>query len=139
MLLEHGLSTHRATWLIARIFAASAALAVASCGGKPPPPPTVVNLTLRAGADVNPGPGGGAAPIVVRYYQLASPAAFNGAEFFQLFDQDEATLKGDGTKHEEYVLAPGETKTATLTPDPPVKMLGFFAAFRDYQSTKPGA
>jgi type VI secretion system protein VasD len=111
----------------------AAILAVASCGGSPPPPPTVINLTLRATADVNPGPSGNAAPIAVRYYQLASPAAFNGAEFFQLFDQDEATLKGDGIKHEEYVLAPGETKTAKITPDPTVKVLGLFAAYRDFQ------
>jgi len=64
---------------------------------------------------------------------LASPATFNGAEFFQLFDHDAETLKSDGIKQDEYVLAPGETKTATLSPDPNIRFLGFFAAYRDFQ------
>ena len=99
----------------------------------PPPPPTVVAVTLAAGPDVNPSPTGQSAPLVVRVYQLGSDAAFGNAEFFQLFSQDQATLKTDLVKHDEYILAPGQTKSATLNPTDPVTAIGIFAAYRDFQ------
>ncbi len=99
-----------------------------------PPPPTVVALTLAAGPDVNPGPTGQGAPLVVRVYQLGSDAAFGNAEFFQLFSQDQATLKTDMVKRDEYILAPGQTKTTTLNPTDMVTAIGIFAAYRDFQA-----
>ena len=99
-----------------------------------PPPPTVVNLTLVATSDVNGTPGGAGAPLVVRVYQLSSDAAFSGAEFFQLFNQDAATLKSDQVKKDEYILAPGQTKTATLNPMSTVTEIGIFAAYRSFQT-----
>jgi type VI secretion system protein VasD len=102
----------------------------------PPPPPTVVNLSLAADQDVNPGPGGLGAPLQVRIYQLSSDAAFSGAEFFQLFSQDQATLKSDLVKQDQYILAPGQTKTATLNPMDNVTAIGIFAAYRNFQGAK---
>ena len=73
--------------------------AVAACSAPPkPPPPTVVELTLTATPDANPSPSGqGAptqgAPLVVRIYQLGSTSAFTGAEFFPLFNQDQANSR----------------------------------------------
>jgi type VI secretion system protein VasD len=99
-----------------------------------PPPPTVVGLTLAAAPDVNATPGGQGAPLVVRVYQLSSDAAFSGAEFFQLFNQDAATLKTDLVKKDEYILAPGATKTATLNPMSTVTEIGIFAAYRSFQT-----
>ena len=98
-----------------------------------PPPPTVVNLTLIATSDVNATPGGQGAPLVVRVYQLSSDAAFSGAEFFQLFNQDAATLKSDMVKKDEYILAPGQTRTATLNPNATVTEIGIFAAYRGFR------
>jgi type VI secretion system protein VasD len=98
-----------------------------------PPPPTVVSLTLVADKDVNSTPGGAGAPLVVRVYQLSSDAAFGTAEFFQLFSQDQATLKTDMVKKDEYILTPGQTKTATLSPTDPVTTIGIFAAYQNFQ------
>ncbi len=106
---------------------------VVACSPPPPPPPTVVDLTVSASGDVNPTPSGEAAPIVVRVYQLASPTGFEGAEFFQLFNQDQAFLKTDLVKRDDFLLTPGQTKTSTLTPTDPVKALGVLAAYRDFQ------
>ncbi len=100
----------------------------------PPPPPTVVALTLAADPDVNPTPSGQGAPLVLRVYQLSSDAAFGTAEFFQLFGQDQATLKTDLVKKDEYILAPGQTKTATLNPLDPVTAIGIFAAYQNFQA-----
>ena len=113
--------------------------AIAACSAPPkPPPPTVVELTLTATPDVNPTPSGQGAPIqgaplVVRVYQLGSTSAFTGAEFFPLFNQDQATLGTDLVKRDELTLVPGQTKTLTLTPTEPVKAVGVFAAYRDFQ------
>ncbi len=107
--------------------------ALAGCAAPPPPPPpTVVSLTLAATADANPDPAGQGAPVVLRVYQLASTAAFGNAEFFDLFNQDAATLKTDLIKRDDVVLAPGQTKTVTLMPTDQVKSVGIFAGYRDY-------
>jgi type VI secretion system protein VasD len=106
---------------------------LAGCSS-PPPPPTVVALTVVADKDVNPTPTGQGAPLVVRVYQLSSDAAFSTAEFFQLFSQDQATLKTDMVKKDEYILAPGQTKSATLNPTDPVTTIGIFAAYQSFQT-----
>ena len=100
----------------------------------PPPPPTVVNLTLTTTADANPTGSGQGAPVVLRVYQLSSPAGFEKAEFFRLLNQDSATLGSDILKKDEYLLPPGATKTVTINPGPTVKALGVFAAYRDFRN-----
>ncbi len=99
----------------------------------PPPPPTVVNVTLNAASDVNPGPDGRGAPVQIYVYQLSSSSGFNSAEFFPLFQHDADTLKSDLIHKDSFLLAPGASKSTTLTPDPPVKAIGVFAAYRDFQ------
>jgi type VI secretion system protein VasD len=98
-----------------------------------PPPPTVVNLTLAADANDNAGPSGQGAPLVVSVYQLSSDAAFGTAEFFQLFSADQATLKTDMVKKDQYILAPGGSKSATLSANSTVTSIGIFAAYQNFQ------
>jgi type VI secretion system protein VasD len=114
---------------------ASGLLAIlAGCTPPPPPPPTVVQLTLTASQDVNPTSSGQGAPVQIVVYQLGSATSFNNAEFFQLFNQDQATLGTDLIKKDTFTLAPGQSKTATLSPTEPVKLLGVFAAYQNYQA-----
>ncbi|MBN9510591.1 MAG: type VI secretion system lipoprotein TssJ [Alphaproteobacteria bacterium] len=120
-------------WLRGMVAFGLAAI-LAGCAAPPaPPPPTVVKLTLSASADVNPDPAGAAAPVVVRVYQLGSTSGFDAAEFFQIFNQDQATLKTDLIKRDDFLLAPGQTKTTTLQPTDQVKAIGIFAAYRNFQ------
>lgn len=117
-----------------RVLAAAVALGLAGCGGPPPPPePTVVQLVLTAAPDANPTQSGQGAPVMLRIYQLGSATGFGGAEFFPLFDQDQATLGPDLIHRDELILPPGQTRTLTLMPADPVKVLGVFAAYRDIQ------
>jgi type VI secretion system protein VasD len=102
---------------------------LASCGPAAPPPPTVVVVKLVATSDVN-----GSAPVAVRVYQLASKSGFEGAEFFPLYKGDAAALGPDLIKKDEVLLAPGATKTLTLTPTDAVKAIGVFAAYANYQT-----
>jgi type VI secretion system protein VasD len=117
--------------LVGCIFGALAGLA--ACGAPPPPPPTVVNVSASASADVNPSPDNTPAPIAVRIYQLTSGANFGAAEFFALYNSDAATLKTDIVHRDDLLLAPGQSKTLTLKPDPTVKTIGVFAGYRDFQ------
>jgi type VI secretion system protein VasD len=98
-----------------------------------PPPPTVVNLALAADANDNPTATGQGAPLVISVYQLSSDAAFSTAEFFQLFSADQATLKTDMVKKDQYILAPGGSKSATLSPNSTVTSIGIFAAYQNFQ------
>jgi type VI secretion system protein VasD len=112
-----------------------AATALAGCSSPPPPPPpTVVNLTLKALPGVNPGPDGQAAPVSVRVYQLETAAGLANAEFFPLYNTDATVLGQDLVKREEFVLAPGTTKTETIMPKDQVKAIGIFAGFRAFQN-----
>lgn len=120
-------------WLL-RGLAGGLLAAVAACGSPPPPPPpTVVAIKLKAAADANATPAGAGAPVVVRIYQLASAAAFEGAEFFRLYNSDAATLGADLVKKDEYLLAPGESREVTLSPSEQTHTIGVFAAYRDFQ------
>ncbi|MDE2007560.1 MAG: type VI secretion system lipoprotein TssJ [Rhodospirillales bacterium] len=109
--------------------------ALAGCGAPPPPPPTVIQLTLVATKDANaPAPGGQGAPVMLRVYQLAAASNFDAADFFQIYNHDTATLGTDLVHKDQYLLAPGTTKTVTLMPKDQAKALGFFAAYGNFQT-----
>jgi type VI secretion system protein VasD len=114
----------------------TALAALSGCAPPPPPPvpPTVVNITLITTPDDNPTTTGQGAPLALRVYQLAAPATFSAAEFFPLFNDDATTLKSDLVHRDDFLLAPGTTKTETLMPKDPVTSIGFFAAYRSYQT-----
>lgn len=121
--------------LMRQAASALALLLAGSCSQPPPPlPPTVVNVQASAAATANAMPQGQGAPVIIRIYQLASKAAFEGAEFYPLFNQDSATLGPDLVKKDEFLLAPGASKSITLTPPDNVHVIGVFAAYRDFQN-----
>lgn len=102
---------------------------VAGCATKPVVTP--VALTLAAGADVNPDARGRASPLTVRVYALKTPGAFESADFFSLFEKDQATLGAEMILREEALLRPGERKQLTFTLPADAKAIGVMAAFRD--------
>jgi type VI secretion system protein VasD len=109
-------------------------LVLAGCSS-PPPPPGVIELTLRAEGGINPDASGRPSPVVVRVYQLASSPKFDTADFFQLFDQETATLGADLSTREEVALAPGETRVITAELKPGAQFVGLVAAFRDIDAS----
>ena len=120
--------------VLGSLVAAGLLAALAGCAAPPPPlPPTAVAVSLTASADVNAAAGGPGAPVQIRIYQLGSTSSFGNAEFFQLFNQDQATLGPDLIKRDDIILAPGQTTSTTLSPTDPVKAIGVFAAYRNFQ------
>ncbi len=99
----------------------------------PPPPPTIVNITLNATPDANPTTDNQGAPVAMRVYQLSSASNFNGAEFFPLYQTDTAVLKTDLIHRDDFLLAPGTSKSETIKPTDQVTTIGIFAAYRDFQ------
>ena len=112
-------------------------LALVGCA-TPPPPPVVSELQLSvvAGADVNPDARKRASPVLVRIYALKSAAPFEAADFFSLFEKDTATLGGELVQREEFLLRPGEEKALPLKFGPEVKAIGVMVAFRDLERAR---
>ena len=111
------------------LFSTVVAAALAGCGGPPPPPPTLVSVTITADAHSNDG-----APLSLRVYQLASPVAFEAAQFFPLYNGDAVLLKDDLVKRDDVLLAPGQSKTLALTPSDRTKSIGILGAYRAYET-----
>ena len=108
---------------------------LASCAKPPPPPPkpivTPVSMTLVAGADANPDARGRASPLTVRVYALKTSGAFESADFFSLFEKDQATLGAEMAQREELLLRPGDSKKLEMTLAADIKAIGVMAAYRD--------
>jgi type VI secretion system protein VasD len=114
----------------------AAALAGAAAGCASAPKPSVTTVTVAASPDSNPDAGGRPSPVVVRVYQLKNDAAFNGAEFFALFDDDTKVLGEQLISRAEYVVAPSEKRTIELSVSPEARFVGAIAAFRDIGSSQ---
>ena len=126
------------------LVALAALLASGACAKAPPPPAlppitiaappetrTKSAMTLLASADTNPDASGRPSPIVVRVYQLKTDAAFKGADFFALYDDDQKVLGAELISRDEYVLAPSERKTIDVSVSRDARFIGALAAFRD--------
>ena len=122
--------------LFAPKFAASAgiALALLACAGAPKP--AQVAGTIQASSQVNPSTSKRPSPVLVRVYELKTAAAFNSADFMSLYQRDKAELGADLLGKEEFVLAPGESKTFAKTLAPDTRFLGVLAAYRDVEHAK---
>lgn len=103
---------------------------------EPPPPPTIVNLQIETAADINPDASGKPSPVMLRIYELREVSAFNAADFFALFDKEQATLAADLVHKQEMLIKPGETKSLTMQPGADVRNVGFFAAFRQLDTAQ---
>ena len=118
-------------WIFALVFSYLPLFGCSSTPEKePPPPPTRIDLQVEAGADVNPDSNGQGAPLQLRIYELKGVAAFNAADFFAIYDKDQATLGADLVSKKELILKPGETKSLMLDAESATQAVGFVAAYR---------
>jgi type VI secretion system protein VasD len=136
-----GAPPRRSPWRL--VFAAATAACFAACGTKvvlppppPPPKPTIVNLELKAQNNLNPDLRGRPSPLLVRIYELATPAGFEALPFDALQADDTAGLKPDLVDKREQVIAPGATVASSLKPTDAVKFIGVFASFRDLERAR---
>jgi type VI secretion system protein VasD len=130
----------RAAWIAS---VALVVLALVACGRKAPAPivieppkPAPAAFTIAASPDTNPDNTGRPSPVVVRIYQLKGDAAFNGADFFPLFDDDRKVLGPELISREEYVVAPSEKRTIEVAVSDDARFVGAVAAFRDIRNSQ---
>ncbi len=107
-----------------------AALLLARCGPETKPP-AVLNLTIAGSSDQNPDINGKAQPMSVRLYQLSSTAKFQISDYFALIDHEKATLAADDLASQDYLVAPGESRTVSFTLAAGVQAVGVVASYRD--------
>jgi type VI secretion system protein VasD len=130
-----------------------AALACVSCGKTPPPeapkPPDAAMtiaadaesklkapMTISAASDANPDANGRPSPIVIRVYQLRADTAFNAADFFALFDDDQKTLGAELISRDEFTVAPADSRTIDVVVSGQTRFVGAIAAFRDIRNSQ---
>lgn len=116
--------------------AASIVAAMLACSSPPKPAPTFLAGSIQVSAQVNPNANQRPSPLLLRVYELKAVAAFNGADFMSLYQRDQAELGSDFVAREEFVLAPGETKTFVKTLSADTQFLGVVAAFRDLDRSR---
>ena len=123
-----------------RLLLVGLGLSLVGCAASPPTPvqPKIVEpanlvITVAARNDVNPDIRGRASPLSLRLFELKSEAAFQNADFFALYDRDQATLGGDMLARDEVIIRPGETQTITRKANADTRLLGVIAAFRDLE------
>lgn len=100
--------------------------------------PVVTPVTLRvvASVDVNPDGRNRASPILVRVYALKSTGPFDSADFFSLFEKDQATLGGELVQREELLLKPGDSKPLEMKLSADVKAIAVMGAYRDLERAR---
>ncbi|VAW69200.1 hypothetical protein MNBD_GAMMA09-2783 [hydrothermal vent metagenome] len=98
--------------------------------------PTRINSQILASFDINPDVNNRPSPLVIRIYELQSITAFNDADFFKLYDEEEATLGADLLSREEFELSPGQGREVTRTPNDKARYFAVIAAFRDIDQAR---
>jgi type VI secretion system protein VasD len=121
----------RPRWILAAAVLLAAVGGLAACVAPQQPDPTVVRLTVTASPDVNPDPQGRPSPVTVHVYRLTSPTAFSQADFFQLVEQEQATLGPELLGSDQVVVTPGGSQTVMREFEPQGRFIGVVAAFRD--------
>lgn len=95
-------------------------------------PPTKFEASLVAAQDINPTVDGRPAPLLVRLYPLRASGAFEGADFFSVYEQGDVLLGADVTAPAEEVnLLPGQTKPVALQLSDDTRFIAVLAAYRD--------
>ena len=97
--------------------------------------PTLISAALQATTSINPDARNRPSPVVIRVYELKTPAAFESADFFSLFDKDQATLGADMVAREEFTMRPGDSKNINRELKPDTRFIAVFAVFREVEKS----
>ncbi|MEO8751281.1 MAG: type VI secretion system lipoprotein TssJ, partial [Casimicrobiaceae bacterium] len=62
-----------------------------------------------------------------------STAGFESADFFSLYERDQATLTSEALARDQFIMKPGETQSFTRKANSDARYLGVLAAYRDLE------
>ncbi|HYS11841.1 MAG TPA: type VI secretion system lipoprotein TssJ [Burkholderiaceae bacterium] len=94
---------------------------------------TSVEMTLAAGNQLNPNAQRRPSPVVVRVFDLKTPAGFDAATYEGLFERDRETLAADLVARDEFTLNAGEGKRIERKLAPETKVIAVAVAFRELE------
>ena len=115
-------------------------LILTGCSSTPKPPVAVVSLNVQP--NINPytttteTKTPQARPVVIRFYELTSLAAFNSADFFSVFNEYKATLENELITSEEFRLIPGHKQKFNRTLNIDTRYVGVVAAYKDLEQSQ---
>jgi type VI secretion system protein VasD len=92
--------------------------------------PAPVDVTVSAGARLNPDDGGQSLPTVIRVYLLKGTSRAEPAQFEDLYRRDKELLGEDLVQVDELVLSPGETVRKTVGGDKAARAVMVVGVFR---------
>ena len=101
--------------------------ALAACSGQV----DSVKVSLVGAPGLNPAPGDTANPVQLRLYVLGNADKFGRADYFQLFDNEQATLGADLLGRDEEIVRPGQTRAVTLPAKPGARFFGVAVSYRN--------
>ena len=109
-------------------------LLLGACASDPeplPPPPTRLEATIEASTYINLDIRNRPSPVVTRLYELESETNFVNADFFDLYDDQDATLLGMIVRRDEFAVMPLDKLTVERQLQPSTRFIGVIAAYRD--------
>lgn len=95
-----------------------------------------IDFLATASPLVNPGRDGVPSPVQVRLYILSSPDLFTEANFFELWEKDEATLGPTVLGKQELFLIPGDVQRISAPLAPEALAVGVTVGFEEFQKAK---
>lgn len=114
-----------------------AALGMASgCAAPEVPAPVSTTVAITAGDTINPY-NEASNPVVMRLYQLSNRAAFEEADFWEVFYGGSENLAGVLLSAQSIgPIYPGENRVVPFDLLPETRYLGAFAEFADFESQR---
>jgi len=103
---------------------------------KKPAEGTKIDFLATASPLANPGPNGTPSPVVLRLYILSAPDLFTEANFFELWERDEATLKGTLLGRKELFLTPSDVQRISAPLSPDALAVGVTVGYADFKNAK---
>lgn len=98
---------------------------------------TDLKLELTAGGTINPDEKNVPSPVFIRLYELKSTAAFNKADFIDLYESDTEVLADSlVAKQELKRLIPATRRTDQLVLNKDTEYVALFAEFYRYKDSK---
>lgn len=96
-----------------------------------------LSMTIQAAENINPNTQSKPSPLELRVYQLSDNQTFKQADFLQIFNDPQGTLKTDllAARQLESIF-PGEKREIILPIVAEAKYIGIVAGFADYQEAK---
>ena len=106
------------------IVTSASILVLAGCAG-------LVKLDVESSTDLNSAGSSGPLPVVVRIYSLEDDNAFNNADFYALWKQDEQLLARSLILKKEVVIQPGTVERIEFPFDSKMRFVAGMAIFRN--------